>query len=140
MSNVLALDPSVDQWFIPKCDKDLPEDQQFKIKFHYLDARDEAKINDAMIKSISKGKTSKYEYHVTSADLVRCEQSITGWEVFNYPTDHPDVAKRGKPVPFSKDNIRLIPSNIRSEYCAFLTKRNEMPEEDEDEIKLGEAQ
>ena len=78
MSKVLAMDPNVEQWWIPKTAKDEPENEQFKIQYKNLRAKEEALITDNQIESITKGKTSKYKYAVSSADLRRCELSIIG--------------------------------------------------------------
>jgi len=140
MSKVLAMDPTVELWWIPKCDQDEPEDQQFRIKHKYLTARDDAKTSDQMIKSYTKGKISKYEYLISSSDLKRCEMAIVGWVNFKYPENHP--TKAGQEVPFSKENIGLIPPNIRSEFITYLTKRDEVESDDDGEgedIDLGEA-
>jgi len=134
MSKVLAMDPTVELFWIPDCDKD--EEVKLKIKFHYLTARDEAKINDQMIETMTKGKTSKNKYLISTADLKRCELSIIDWENFLYGEDHPTLA--GKPVPFSTMNIGLLPPNIRSEFTSFLTKKDEIDDE-EDDTDLGEA-
>ena len=138
MSNVLAMDPTVELWWTPKCDADLPAEEQFRIKHKYLSARDEARTNDQMIKSVSKGKTSKYEYLISTADLNRCEKSIVGWSGFKYPADHP--TKAGEDVPFETANIGVIPPNIRSEFVGYLTKRDEVEaDEDDDGSDLGEV-
>ena len=139
MSKVLAMDPNVDLWWVPKVDRELPENEQFRIKHRNLSAREEARITDNQIRSISKGKLSKMEYSVSSADLERCELTIKGWENFKFPENHP--AKAGQEVPFSKDNIGLIPPDIRSEYVDFITKRDSKDTETtEEEGKfLGEA-
>jgi len=130
MSKVLAMDPDVKQWWIPKVEKDEPENEQFRIEYKNLRAKEEARITDNQIESITKGKTSKYKYAVSSADLKRCYLSITGWENFKYPEKHPK--KAGENVPFSEENIEMIPPNIRSEFVTFLTKRDEIATDDDD--------
>lgn len=139
MSRVLAMDPTVELWWIPKCDRDLPETEQLKIKYKNLSARQEAEINDQQIKSLTKGKTSSYEYRVSMADLKRCELTISGWEGLKYPPEHP--TKANMDCPFSKENVGCIPPNIRSEFVDFITKRKEMAEDEEEasETTLGEA-
>jgi len=137
MSNVTAMDPTVDLWWVPECDKELPEDQQLRLKYRNLPAKKEALITDEQIQSSTKGKTSKYQYRVSMADLKRCEIMIVGWENFNYGSNHP--TKKGQPVPFSVDNIGMLPTKIRSEFVTFVTGRDE-PEEEEDSIDLGEAE
>ena len=135
MSKVLAMDPNVELWWIPKCDRDLPENEQFRLKYRNLTAREDASINDGMISSMTKGKRSEYKYRMSSSDLMRCELTIKGWEMFKYPLDHPTLAN--KDVPFTKENIGLLPQNIRQEYVSFITKRDEI--EDDEGEDLGEA-
>jgi len=137
MSKVLAMDPTVEMYWVPKLDRDLPENEQFRIKYSSLTARQEAEITDNQIRSITKAKLSEYKFAVSSADLKRCEICIKGWENFRYPENHPTKPKQD--VPFSKDNIGLIPPNIRAEFVAFITKRDEIASPDEEGKDLGEA-
>ena len=136
-SKVLAMDPTVEFWWVPKCDKDLPENEQFRIKYRHLTAREEASLSDNQISSVTKGKESRYKYSVSSTDLLRCEKTIIGWDNFFFPADHP--TKASEPVPFAKENIGLVPPNIRGEFVGFITKRDEAEDEDEAGTSLGEA-
>lgn len=138
MSKVLAMDPTVKFWWVPKCDRDEPENLQFRIEYRHLTAREEASLSDNQIESVTKGKTSRYKYSVSSTDLLRCEKSIVGWDNFKFPADHP--TKAGEDVPFAKESIGLVPPNIRGEFVSFLTKRDEeADDDDEGGNSLGEA-
>lgn len=135
MSNVLAMDPTVDLWWTPKCDVKLPENEQLRIQYRHLTAREEAEFSDAQIKSLTKGKHSEYRFLMSSTDLKRCHQTIKGWENFTYPPNHP--TKAGKAVPFTDENIDMLPLKIRSEFVDFLTGRDK--DDEEGGTDLGEA-
>lgn len=131
MSNILAMDPTVERWYVPKADRSLPENEQMRLKYRNLTAKEDAELSDNTIKSITTGKIQKSEILISSIDLKRCEKTIKGWEVFKYAADHP--TKAGQDVPFSVDNIGFIPQNVRREYIDFITGR------DQEEKELGEA-
>ena len=138
MSNIKAMDPSSKSKWVPKCDRSLPEAEQFTITYSPLRMKDEANISDDQIQSITKGKKSQYKYQLNRADVKRMELTIKGWDNFEYPTDHDDA---GKPVPFSIENIELIPQEIRREYITDITGReNEDDDEEEGDTNLGEAE
>jgi hypothetical protein len=128
------MDPTAELSWVPKIDKDVPKKEQFTILYHPLDMRKEAKISDNQIKNIQKGRKSIYEYLVSQADISRMENSIIGWKNFDYPDGGEES---GKPVPFSLENIAMIPPEIRREYVTFITGREREANEEDDE--LGEA-
>lgn len=136
MSNIVALDPKIEMSWVPKEDRGLPKEEQLTLIFRYLDMHDEAKINDELLRSQTKGKVSEYHYKISSADVKRLELSIAGWRNFNYAPDHPNA---GQAVPFNKQNITLLPQNVRTDFLAFLTKRDEAQEGEDEGEDLGEA-
>ena len=129
MSKVVAMDPTAELKWVPKVDRELPEKDQLKILYHPLNMREDAKLTDEQIKSIQKGKRSEYRYMLQQSDIKRMEMTIIGWENFVYPD--------GKKVPYSLENIAVIPPEIRKEYVEYITGRTREAEEDDD---LGEAQ
>ena len=133
-SNVRAMDPSAQYKWSSKLDKDIPPKERFTILYHPLDMHDEAAIADEQIKSKTKGRTSEYKYLMSRADIKRMELSIIGWENFYYPEEHEEMP--GKEVPFSKENIGLIPQGVRAEFVDDLTGRDR---DEDDGIDLGEA-
>lgn len=140
MSNVRAMDPKAVFPWVPKCDRSLPAAEQFQIMYSPLDMRKEAEINDKQLRSITKGKKSEYEYLISQADIKRLELSIKDWKNLPYPENHPDASLRGKPCPFSIENITCIPPDIRKEYIDDITGRAKAAEAEEDEeANLGEA-
>jgi len=134
-SNVRAMDPKARYNWSSKLDKDISPTDRFTIIYHPLDMHESAAISDEQIKSKTKGRTSEYKYLMSRADIKRMELSIIDWKNFYYPEDHEEFP--GKPVPFSKENIGLIPEGVRAEFVDDLTGRNK--DEDEDGIDLGEA-
>lgn len=134
MSNVRAMDPNVEQEWVPKIDRDLPRKEQFTIIYRALSRSKAAEIDDAQIRSITKGKRSEYKYLVSQADNKRLDLSIVDWRNLVYPDGHDS---EGKFAPYSKENIDLIPPEILKEYVAFLTGRDRIAEEEDD--TLGEA-
>jgi len=135
MSNVLAMDPTVIMPWVPKVDNKLPKNQQLTIMYKQLDMKESALFDDDQIKNIQKKKTTEYKYLISQMDIKRIEATIKDWKNFKYPIEHPELS--GKDVPFSLENITLLPPEIRREYVNFITGRDRDAEEGED---LGEAQ
>ena len=136
MSKVRAMDPEATLPWYPECDEDLPEKDRLTIFYNPLDMHKEAEIADNQIKSVMKGRKSESKYLVNKSDVKRMELSISNWKNFLVPENHPNKELAGKPVPFEKENIRLLPPDIRSEFVGFLTGRDR---DDKEETDLGEA-
>lgn len=139
MSNVTAMDPQTQLTWAPKCDKELPSEEQLKIYYNPIDMHKEAKISDAQIKSITKGRKSQYNYLIGQADVQRLVLAIVGWDNFNYPDGHEQA---GKPCPYCKENITCLPPEIRQEFIEDLTGRKRLADEEDDNDEgndLGEA-
>lgn len=131
MSNIRAIDPSAEMEFVPKEDKDLPKSEQLTIIYKQPTMKQMAEINDDQILSKSKGKITNYQYLISRADIRRLEISIVGWKNFLFPKGH---AKAEMPVPFSVENITMLPPNVRDEFVDHITGRKK-----EEETELGEA-
>jgi len=134
MSNVRAMDPnSVARWS-PKIDRDLPENERFTIHYKPLRMREEAEIADNQISQVTKGRTSQYSFLLNKSDVKRLERAIVGWDNLPYPAGHKNA---GEVVPFSTENIEMIPPEVRQEVLEDLTGRKKLAETEEEE--LGEA-
>lgn len=131
------MDPTVESVWVPKVDRELPVKEQFQILYKPLDRRTEAKISDEQIQSDQKGRKSTYKYKLSQADNRRLDESITGWKNFNYPTTHPNADLAGKPVIFSRENIDLLPPEVRVEFISFVTGRDRLDAEEGEEVDLG---
>lgn len=137
MSNVRAMDPTAILPWYPKCDVSLPIAERFTIMYSPMDMHQEAAISDDQLVSTQKGKESKSKYFMNKADVQRIELSIKDWKNLIYPDTHPDTGLRGKSCPYSKENIKCIPIEIRKEFVEDLTGRNK--ETDDEGNSLGEA-
>lgn len=111
MSKVIGLDPKAERTFIPKCDRELPENEQIKFKVRLLTISESAAIRDNQyeVKGLGKERTEKIK--VASSEIKVLEMCLLGWDNFL------DDGK--KPIVFNKANFEFIPSNIRSEICDF---------------------
>lgn len=138
MSKVRAMDPDATLPWCPECDEDLKEAERLTIFYNPLDMHKEADIADNQIKSVMKGRKSESRYLVNKSDVKRMILSINNWKNFFFPDNHPNKEIAGKAVPFSQENIRLLPPEIRSEFVGFLTGRDRDDEKD-DGKDLGEA-
>ena len=126
MSHVKALDPTAQYKWFPKVDLDLPEAERFTIIYSPLDMRIEAELADSQFESSQKGKNTKMKYLISQADVKRLERSVKGWK--NLKDE--DGAKD---VPFSVENIRCIPPDIRSEFVSHITGRDKIKLDEESE-------
>ena len=136
MSNITAIDPSVERRFVPKADVNLPVDEQLTLIYKQPTMSQMASVTDNQILSKTKGKTTDYKYLISQADIRRVELSLVGWVNFLFPADHPKTPN--EVVPFSKENITMLPADIRDEFVNNLTGRDKDDEDKDDE--LGEAQ
>ena len=135
MSNVKAMDPNAQMNWVPKIDRELPVEEQLTIIYRPLKMSEEAEISDNQISQIQKGRKSQYKYLVSQADIKRITKAIVDWKNLEYPEGHESA---GKPVPYCKENIELIPPEVRTEFVTFLTGRDRISDDEDDD--LGEAE
>lgn len=126
MPKILAMDPTVEDMWNSKIDADIAQAERFWIKYHALNMKDEATISDSQFESEQKGKKSNLKYKISMADIKRMELSIVD---FGNLTD-----KNGKKVPYSKENITIIPPAVRTEFVTFLTGRDKVELNEEGEL------
>lgn len=132
MSNVVGLNPSTVRIYVPKCDRDLPEEEQLKFKVRMLRARESAKFRDEIYEIKGLGKKRTERLRSGSHELRVLYACLEGWENF---TD-----EDGKEIEFKKrkgsegdiiDNVDFIPDEIRAELARYCSRENEIDEEEE---------
>ncbi|MCF8719211.1 hypothetical protein [Nitrospina gracilis] len=127
-----AIDPSATFEYVPKCDRDLPEEAQTVFILKYMDARQAAKMEDQAVEGAvsSKGDDTSLRFRSGSKVLQALEYGLRGWRNFQDKggNEIPFRENNGKPRP---ENFDAIPPSVRRELANVIIDGSEMSEGEE---------
>lgn len=118
--------------YVPKCDRDLPEEEQTKFILKPIGARDAASLQDNATETHLAGKDGDTVMRMKSGSqaLKALSLGVKGWMDFKGPdgNDIPWRENAGKPHP---DVFDCIPASVRQELANVIIDGCEISEETE---------
>jgi len=127
-----AIDTQSTFRYVPKCDRDLPEEEQTVFVLRYMDARQAAKMEDQAVEGAvsGKGTDTALKFRSGSKVLQALEHGLRGWENFRdaQGNEIPFRENNGKPRPECFD---AIPPSVRRELANVIIDGSEMTEDEE---------
>jgi hypothetical protein len=125
-----AIDPGETIRYIPKCDRELPTEEQVIFLYRPLTAKEAADIQDRLTETTLGGKAeSTMRIYSGSQQLKALQSGMKGWENFK--------DKKGKAIEWRdnngtprNENFDRIPADVRQELAQVIIEGGEVSEKD----------
>ncbi len=128
---ITAVDPNEIVDYVPKCDRELPEEKQTVFMLSILKASDAARMEDSLTEtSLGGKKENKMRIRSGSKVLDALRGGLKGFRNFR-GADGNEIAWRENAGTPHKDVIDAIPPKIRRELAEFIIEGSELSEDEE---------